>query len=215
MRSAERLSFALLVVFALASLQPVCAGNGIGEYSASEVGTAVAGLPEPIAMTDSLVDRVLDQARGSPISPPWILIFTAKWCPHCQKLAPSLPQLATALHPNTKVGIVDADSAARSARRLGIRGYPSAILVSDGALVRFPDDLPLDLQSLRRFAGGAWRQPGGMHPVGSREREQAQAEAGRGERDIVTMEPIPASSTWLVEVQEELERGLRDVTVSG
>ena len=70
------------------------------------------------------------QVLGS--SQPFLLDFTASWCPPCRALEPILEQLAHEQRGRLRVGKIDLDGAQELSARLGVRGAPTVVLFHDG-----------------------------------------------------------------------------------
>jgi thioredoxin 1 len=66
---------------------------------------------------------------------PVLLDFTAVWCPPCRTIAPHVAALAQQYGDRVRVGKVDADGNAELAARYGVRGLPTLLMFSGGAVV--------------------------------------------------------------------------------
>jgi thioredoxin 1 len=89
-------------------------------------------------MTDSRVleidEKNFDEVTlRSPV--PVLLDFTAVWCPPCRTIAPHVAALAQQYGDRVRVGKVDADGNAELAARYGVRGLPTLLMFSGGAVV--------------------------------------------------------------------------------
>ena len=70
------------------------------------------------------------QVLGSEL--PYLVVFSATWCPPCRALEPILEAVASELQGKLRVGKLDIDSAPELAARYGVRGAPTVILFRDG-----------------------------------------------------------------------------------
>jgi len=61
--------------------------------------------------------------------------FTADWCAPCKQIAPMIEEIAEAYADTLFVGKVDADAQPELAKRYGVRGLPTLLLLKDGAEV--------------------------------------------------------------------------------
>lgn len=58
----------------------------------------------------------------------------ATWCPHCQRMAPVVDELATMVADQAKVYRVDADQSPKLADEYAPEGYPTFVMFRDGRL---------------------------------------------------------------------------------
>lgn len=70
------------------------------------------------------------QVLGSEL--PYLLEFSAAWCPPCRALEPILEAVAAELQGQLRVGKLDIDHAPEVAARYGVRGAPTVIMFRDG-----------------------------------------------------------------------------------
>jgi thioredoxin 1 len=63
---------------------------------------------------------------------PYLVEFSATWCPPCRALEPILEAVADELRGRLRVGKVDIDSSPEVAARYGVRGAPTVIMFRDG-----------------------------------------------------------------------------------
>ena len=63
---------------------------------------------------------------------PYLLDFSAVWCPPCRALEPILESLAQEHRGKLRVGKIDIDSSPEVAARYGVRGAPTLVLFRDG-----------------------------------------------------------------------------------
>jgi thioredoxin 1 len=64
---------------------------------------------------------------------PFLLDFSATWCPPCRALEPIIESIADEYQGRLRVGKIDMDSNPSVAARLGVRGAPTVILFRDGS----------------------------------------------------------------------------------
>ena len=65
------------------------------------------------------------------ISGDWFVKFYAPWCGHCRKMAPAWEELATKLKGQINVAHLDATANPQTAKRFGIRGFPTLLYLKD------------------------------------------------------------------------------------
>jgi thioredoxin 1 len=71
-----------------------------------------------------------DEVLAAPV--PFLLDFTATWCPPCRVLTPILVKIADTYGPRLRVGTVDAEANPRLASQFGIRGMPTLVTFVGG-----------------------------------------------------------------------------------
>jgi thioredoxin 1 len=79
------------------------------------------------ALETATFDR---EVLGSSV--PYLVDFTAAWCPPCRALEPIVRSVATELAGQLRVGTVDLDAQPELAVRFGVRGAPTLILFAGG-----------------------------------------------------------------------------------
>jgi thioredoxin 1 len=95
------------------------------------MGTAVAGALGLVG-EDTFEERVL----ASPV--PVLVDFFTTWCAPCKALAPTLEDLAGEYGDGVRIVSVDAELSPRLAERYDVKGYPTMVLVRDGAEIGRP-----------------------------------------------------------------------------
>ncbi|HEX4354679.1 MAG TPA: thioredoxin domain-containing protein [Polyangiales bacterium] len=65
---------------------------------------------------------------------PYLLDFSAVWCPPCKALQPILEGVAAQCRGRLRVGKIDIDSSPVVAARFGVRGAPTLLLFRDGSV---------------------------------------------------------------------------------
>ena len=65
-------------------------------------------------------------------SEPYLLDFSALWCPPCRALEPILEALAQEHRGQLRVGKIDIDTSPEVAARYGVRGAPTLVLFRGG-----------------------------------------------------------------------------------
>lgn len=70
------------------------------------------------------------QVLGSEL--PYLVEFSAAWCPPCRALEPILEAVAAELQGKLRVGKLDIDTAPEMAARYGVRGAPTVIMFRGG-----------------------------------------------------------------------------------
>lgn len=68
---------------------------------------------------------------ASPV--PVLVDFFTQWCAPCKQLAPTLEDLAAEYGDAVRIVSVDAEASPELAKRYGVTGYPTLVLVRDGA----------------------------------------------------------------------------------
>lgn len=66
---------------------------------------------------------------------PVLIDFTAGWCQPCHVVAPLIDQIADEYDGRVKVTKLDVDESPTTARKYGIRGIPTLVVVKDGEVV--------------------------------------------------------------------------------
>ncbi|CEL03301.1 Putative Thioredoxin/protein disulfide isomerase [Aspergillus calidoustus] len=120
---------------------------------------------EPSAV-EMLTDKSFKEIVGS--DKDVLVAFTAPWCGHCKKLAPTWELLATdfALEPNVVVGKVDAEAenAKATAKEQGVTGYPTIKFFAKGSTEGVVYTGPRTEEAFVEFLNtnaGTHRAPGG------------------------------------------------------
>ena len=66
---------------------------------------------------------------------PVLVDFWAEWCGPCQRLAPTIDELAAEYHGKAKVGKLDVDRGPHTAAQYGISNIPTVMVFNGGELV--------------------------------------------------------------------------------
>jgi thioredoxin 1 len=66
---------------------------------------------------------------------PVLVDFLAAWCGYCKKIEPSIASISRDFDGKIRVGKMDAEKNPATARRYGIRGYPTLLLFKQGRVV--------------------------------------------------------------------------------
>ena len=91
---------------------------------------ADAGKHAYITPDDDTFDKLVVQS-----SQPVLVDFTATWCGPCQKLAPSIAELAVEFEGRATVAKVDVDASPKTAEKYGIESMPTMLFFKDGKVV--------------------------------------------------------------------------------
>ena len=67
---------------------------------------------------------------------PVLVDFWAEWCGPCQRLGPTIDQIAEEFKGKVRVGKVDTDANQKTAMRYGISGIPTVLVFKKGELVK-------------------------------------------------------------------------------
>lgn len=116
-----------------------------------------AGSPSKASFVKDLTDASFEhdtQASSGSTTGDWLVEFYAPWCGHCKTLAPTWESLAEwARDEQVPVSIAKVDATVHSltARRFGIRGYPSLRLLSQGRVYEYQG--PRTLDALKKWVG--------------------------------------------------------------
>lgn len=81
-------------------------------------------------LTDDNFDEQISKVRG-----PVLVDFWADWCVPCQKIAPSLEQIAQEMAGRATVAKVNIDENGDVVNRFGIRSIPTLMVFKDGRVV--------------------------------------------------------------------------------
>jgi len=65
---------------------------------------------------------------------PFLLDFSAVWCPPCQQLKPILEELAGELGETARIGYCDIDQSLSLASKHGVVAVPTMLLFKDGVV---------------------------------------------------------------------------------
>eukprot|EP00033_Pygsuia_biforma_P000684 GCRY01000804.1.p1 GENE.GCRY01000804.1~~GCRY01000804.1.p1 ORF type:complete len:240 (-),score=34.33 GCRY01000804.1:42-761(-) len=99
----------------------------------------------------------------------WLIKFYAPWCGHCKNLAPTWKELGENFKDdeNINIGEVNLDLSQNRAiqPRLGIKGYPTILLFTNGKFYKFTGER--QLSSLKAFAMGDYLKtsPEDIHDI--------------------------------------------------
>jgi len=67
---------------------------------------------------------------------PCVLFVSAHWCPHCTDMAPHMKRCQTSLQNEMPVYVVDADKNKKVVEQLGVRGFPTVLIVGTDRKMR-------------------------------------------------------------------------------
>ncbi len=84
----------------------------------------------PLTFTDA---NFKEQVLGSEL--PVLVDFWAAWCPPCQKLGPTIDELASEFDGVAKIGKLDVDVNTRIAADFNVSSIPTVLLFSGGKVV--------------------------------------------------------------------------------
>ncbi|MBQ7908461.1 MAG: thioredoxin fold domain-containing protein [Elusimicrobiaceae bacterium] len=63
---------------------------------------------------------------------PKMVVFSAGWCPHCQRMMPVLEKISQSYDGKVKVCVVDVTHAPKSTAKYSVRGVPTMLFFRDG-----------------------------------------------------------------------------------
>ncbi len=78
--------------------------------------------------------ETLEQALSSQ-GGPFLVTFSADWCPPCHALKPVLDRIARELGQRLKVLVVDADQNPSLVEKFGVEGIPTTLLLAGGKVL--------------------------------------------------------------------------------
>ena len=76
------------------------------------------------------LEQALSSQRG-----PFLVTFSADWCPPCHALKPVLDRIARELGQRLKVLVVDADQNPSLVEKFGVEGIPTTLLLAGGKVL--------------------------------------------------------------------------------
>jgi protein disulfide-isomerase-like protein len=120
-----------LVLLVFLSFLPVCLCSSSSSDSDFPVSTASV-----IALNDATFEGKTQAATGQ-TSVIWFVDFYAPWCGHCKNLAPVWSRVAQRLSTQVIVASVDCTSSPVTAKRFGIRSYPTIKLFRNGKMYSY------------------------------------------------------------------------------
>ncbi|CDJ49354.1 thioredoxin, putative [Eimeria brunetti] len=167
--------------FALAAAPAVVPSSGSAAAVATHTESAVQ------VLTDANFEQETQAVTGS-TSGDWFVKFYAPWCGHCRKMAPAWEELARKLKGRINVAHLDATANPQTARRFGIRGFPTLLFFKNGQMYSYQGSRAVD--DLYAFATGGWEK--------------------------TTAKPIPPVLSWLDSMKDEFlsaVQQLRDVFI--
>ncbi|CDR94065.1 Thioredoxin family protein, putative [Babesia bigemina] len=126
------------IVACLGAAIAVCAENASDLHVETDASSVVQ-------LTDSNFEKLTQATTGSTTGAftagsglhtagPWFVKFYAPWCSHCRHMAPAWERLARELKGVVNVADLDATRSPNVAKRFGIKGYPTLILIDKGRM---------------------------------------------------------------------------------
>jgi thioredoxin len=114
---------------AAADRQPVCGKCG-APLNVAE-GSSASTPTEPVHVTDSNFQQVLDSAGDKPV----LIDCWASWCPPCRALAPTIDALARESAGRWVIGKLDTESNPMTTARFDTSRIPTMLVFKGGKLV--------------------------------------------------------------------------------
>lgn len=108
-------------------------GTPLPAKKGAAAGKAQDGPSDVVVLTADNFEKVVVQDTSGK---PWLLKLYAPWCGHCKRMAPAYEEVATMLKGEVNVGEADCDKHSALARRFGVRGFPTIVLVKDGQVYK-------------------------------------------------------------------------------
>ncbi|KAI9360855.1 hypothetical protein DFJ73DRAFT_757254 [Zopfochytrium polystomum] len=96
--------------------------------SGSSSSSSAASPPNPDGSIVHLTDKSFPTLTASA---PWLVMFHAPWCGHCKHLSPVVEEFSKTVKGKLNVGKVNCDAEVQTAKKFGIRGYPTLKYVQD------------------------------------------------------------------------------------
>ena len=81
---------------------------------------------------------------------PALLYVNVEWCPHCRAARPLMEKVAGVLGSVVPVYSVDGDDRADLAQELGVKGFPTIVLITQGG-ARYLFDQERSLDAITSF----------------------------------------------------------------
>lgn len=161
-----RFLYSVLCLVAVCTIWQECSNNTVVDAAAEPVAAAKSGSPtnaessdkDVRVLTDSNFEQETQAVTGS-TSGDWFVKFYAPWCGHCRKMAPAWEELATKLKGQINVAHLDATTNPQTAKRFGIRGFPSLLFLKDGRMYEHKGSR--SVEELYAFATGGWESTAG------------------------------------------------------
>lgn len=156
----------VLCLVAICIIWQEYSNNTLVEAASEPVAATKSGSPTVAASSDKDVRVLTDsnfeqetQAVTGSTSGDWFVKFYAPWCGHCRKMAPAWEELATKLKGQINVAHLDATTNPQTAKRFGIRGFPSLLFLKDGRMYEHKGSR--SVEELYAFATGGWENTTG------------------------------------------------------
>ncbi|MDR0952706.1 MAG: thioredoxin family protein [Elusimicrobiota bacterium] len=80
---------------------------------------------------ESISDKTFEE-KVSTYKGPHMLEFFATWCPHCQRMAPIISELAKEFEGKVKIFLIDVDKAPEYTDKYQVTGTPTMFFYQDG-----------------------------------------------------------------------------------
>jgi protein disulfide-isomerase-like protein len=117
----------------------------------------VSSLAEVVVLNDSNFEH-LTQASTGQTTGKWFVKFYASGCGHCKKLVPTWEELSNSFEEDQGIVVAKVDAVANrdTAKRFGVKSYPTLLYIADGRLYTYKG--ARQLEDMKEFVVTGYKQ---------------------------------------------------------